>query len=536
MPKYGPGPEPYYNYIFPLGLGYVSATLKKAGHAVDCVNLNHERGGTATILERALARASFDVVMTGGTCLDFLGVEAIVRAVRRYAPGAKIVVGGLLVTGEPDVVMQALAPDIGVIGEGEQTALQLVEHLGGDADISDINGIMFRDSGGDLVATPPRAAMDDIDPLPHPDFEGFGFDERLEHTWCNDYHPWSVFDFPRPYPILGSRGCPFNCTFCWHPERHRARSIPSIMEEVRVAVARFRVNYLAIYDDCFSARKERLQEFCRGMEALRAETAMDIRWSCSLMVNIVDRGLLTMLKSAGCAAIGYGFESYSRKVLKSMRKPITPEQIDKAFRETTGMEITVQGNFIFGDVAETHETIRETLDFWRSSARGQIDLGFIHPFPGSAIYRHCLEKRIIADKLDFIRNKIPASLYNHFNMTDAMTDREIQRLYSTLLELTSRHMPFVRPRRLARSARGQGGYEMTVDCPFCRKENQYGNTGIQNRLTYGFYVVCRSCAMRMVVVGSLQSLAQYPAIYPTLRRIRQLGRAVARWLRARRQD
>ena len=87
------------------------------------------------------------------------------------------------------------------------------------------------------------------------------------------------------------------------------------------------------------------------------------------------------------------------------KEKITPEKIDFAFKETLKSKIGIQGNFIFGDIAETKETAKETLNYWKKNAQAQISLGFVEPYPGSDIYFHCVKKGLIKDKIDFIQNK-----------------------------------------------------------------------------------------------------------------------------------
>src|SRR3972149_3458573 len=118
------------------------------------------------------------------------------------------------------------------------------------------------------------------------------------------------FDYPRIYPILCSRGCPYKCTFCYHYERYRARSLDNIMEEISSAVKRYRANIIAVNDECFGLKKDYLYEFCNRMKKIRDETPWELKWVCQMTVRSVDRDRLTALKEAGCYMISYGFESF----------------------------------------------------------------------------------------------------------------------------------------------------------------------------------------------------------------------------------
>jgi len=357
----------------------------------------------------------------------------------------------------------------------------------------------------------------DINSIPFPDLEGLRFEKYVDNMHCNDHWAYHIFDYPRAYHLLASRGCPFNCSFCWNPEKYRARSIDNIMEEIKEVVIKYRINYLIILDDCFSANKERLLEFCKRIKELSREVNHPIGWCCQLLVKTVDKDVLRILKDAGCNNISYGFESFSPIVLKSMRKPITPQQIDSTLRETLKMGIGIQGNFIFGDIAETKETAKETLDYWKTDFQTrQISLGFVQPFPGSDIYKYCIKKGIIKDRLDYMINHMSPD--NRINMTEKMTDEEIRNLATELLEAFRKYARFVTPLSIKCIDKTKKSYTLKIKCPYCKNIITYGNCFIENKYTYGFHLICRNCFYRSVIVGPVKKLAY--KYYPWTRKIR----------------
>jgi len=205
------------------------------------------------------------------------------------------------------------------------------------------------------------------------------------------------------------------------------------MSEINDAIGRYDINFLMIYDDCFAFDKKRLKKFCAEIKKIMKMNKKEIKWMCQLMVSVVDDPLLKELKAAGCVAISYGFESYSPIVLKSMKKSITPEQINFAFHTTVKNKLNVQANFIFGDIAETNETSKETLGWWIKNAKSQIFLGFVRPYPGSELYNHCIKKGIIQDELFFVKEQINST--EILNMTDKMSDKDFNNLKKLKLNL-----------------------------------------------------------------------------------------------------
>ncbi len=505
-----------YNYFFPLGLGYISSVLKKTGCSVDCLNLNHYNGTTEELIEKALNRKEYDFVCTGNNALGYDITEKIIKSVKKHESKPKFILGGHIITSEPELVFNELKIDFGVLGEGEETIIELLEHLNEEKDIKRVKGIIYKNKNNKVIITEKREPVKNIDTLPWPDFEGFEFEKQLDNLHCNYHYTTHAFDYPRVYPILGSRGCPFNCTFCYHDSVYRNRSIDNIMEELNTMVRKYKINVILPYDECLAANKQRLFDLCKEIKKLREEISWELRWSPQLTVHNIDREAMEIMKDSGVDTVAYGFESCSSKVLKSMRKPITPELINRAFHETMNAKIGIQANLIFGDVAETKETAKETLDWWEKNCKGQVGMGFIQPYPGSRIYEHCLEKGIIKDKLEFIKNGI--SLDNWYNMTNNMSDEEIKQLKKEILSLMSKYLKFVRP--ISMKKMKENIYEFKVRCPYCGKINDYKNCFIKNKWSYGFYMLCRECHMRFFIVSFIQKAAYKH--YPKVRGLRDL--------------
>ena len=490
-----------YNYFFPLGLGYISSVLKQKGHEVDCLNLNHYNGTAKELIHKKLDKKKYDFVCTGNAS-GYNVTENVVRAVKSHRPKVKIIVGGIMITAEPLTIFKLLNPDYAVIGEGEVTIIELLNTLENKKTPKDVKGIIYKDDSGKIIFTQPRDPVENLDSLPYPDFEGFDYEKTLGKQASNISYLHSAFDYTRTYPILGSRGCPFHCTFCYHYAKYRKRSLDSIMEELEIMVKKYKINMIMFYDECIAADKERLKEFCKRISKLRGEISWELKWSPQLTVHNIDDDMLKMLKDAGVDTISYGFESFSPIVLKSMTKPITPEMIESAFHKTLDAGIGIQANFIFGDPAETKETAKTTLDWWKKHAKGQINLTFIEPYPGSKIYQHCIEKGIIKDKEDYIKNQMLKT--HRFNMTDSMTDEEIKELRDEIMRLTSNQERGINPIKMKKVK--ENIYSFDIKCPFCKTRITYGNCYIKDRFSYGFGLRCRNCNYSFFIHSKLRKI------------------------------
>ncbi|MEK6936381.1 MAG: radical SAM protein, partial [Nanoarchaeota archaeon] len=391
-----------------------------------------------------------------------------------------------------------LKPDFGVIGEGEETIIELLTKLKTGGKTTQVNGIICKNENNETIITKSRKLIEDLDLLPFPDFNGIGFNESLENASA-----YGLFDYPRIYPILCSRGCPFQCTFCYHclGIKYRIRSIEGILKELKVAIKKYKINSIMIYDDLFSFDKQRLYDFCKRIKKLIKEVSWEIRWDCQISVQNVDKEMLRILKDSGCYEVSYGFESYSSIVLKSMKKPITPQQIDNAIKLTLESGLSIRGGFIFGDTAETKETAYETLNYWKKNCRGLIGLNFIQPYPGSEIYNNCVKKGIIKDKLDFIKNHI--SHINWLNLTNNMSDGEILKLKEDILDARRRHCKYTIPLSIHEDRKNKNRYNILIKCPQCNKKILYRNCFINNRIHYFIGMCCKNCFNRISISSKL---------------------------------
>lgn len=503
VPKYSLTNYKFYKYFFPLGLTYISAVIKKAGYDIDYLNLNHLEGKIEDLVKSKLDSKNYDIVCTGYIAIGYAIIEKIINSVKKHESKPKIILGGAIITTETQLIFDSLKPDYGVLREGEITIIELLKCIEKKGDLKKVDGICYKDENGQLIITKPRALIKNLDSIPFPDLDGLGFKEYLDNQSCAwDNGSFTLLDYPRHYQILCSRGCAYNCTFCYHIlEKYRLRTLDNVFEEIELVTKKYNINSLYIEDDLFSANRERLLDFCKRIKELNKKIGYEIIWVCSLSVNNVDDELLRILKDSGCKVVGYGFESYSPIVLKSMKKPITPEQINDGFYKTIGAGIAVQANFIFGDTAETKETARETIDWWKKNANGQVSLEFIQPYPGSEMYNRCVRKGIIKDRLDFIKNKLP--FVNWLNMTDNMTDEEIIKLKNEILELRKDYAYSI-PSKIKKFKRNV--YDINVKCPFCKEIITYKNCYIENRLRYTFFVVCRKCPHRFFIFSPLKKI------------------------------
>ena len=473
-----------YDPIVQLGMPYIAAVLKQNGYSVNGLNLNDEPGTICEAVQRCLTRTKYDIIFTGGVSFLYHNTKDLVKYIREFSD-AKIVLGGGLVSARPELMLRLLKPDYIVRYEGEVTCLELVRAIENETALEDVDGLCFHNPQGETILTKPRKPIRDLDSLPYPDIELFGYGRKV-NEFKPEYIAYDYTDTPRPYPLIASRGCTAACSFCFHTigKGYRLRSVENIMGEIRYAVDKYKANVIFFNDELFSHNKMRTLEFCKQFSEFKNTVPWRITLMANLRVDSIDDEVLDAVTGMGCNVVGLGLESYSQTVLDSMKKYITPEQIRKAIQGVSDRNCVIQGSFIFGDPAETLETAQETLDFYVSrqdiiKKGGQVF--FIMLFPGSQLYDDAIRRGIIKDEEDFFENTA-LKTYNRItplNLTH-MSDADFEILKDRVFTAE-----YITHRSAIPEVIKDG--VITATCPFCNTRQEYRNT------KYPAFVGCRQC-------------------------------------------
>ena len=519
------------NYTMPLGLAYIATYLKKHGKDVTVLNLNNKIGTIDDTLYREMQYEKYDVAILGGLSMYYPHLRNIITGVRKYSPSTKVVLGGGIFTAQPTTMFNLLEPDYGVVGEGERTVLELVQCLETNGNPFNVAGLVYKKDSY-LQFTIEREPILDLDALPFPDYEPFGFRQMLDRNKLPDIGwAYDIVDEPRPYPILASRSCPFNCTFCFHPlgKRYRQRSIDNIMEEIKLNVTKYNINIINLYDELFSNDRNRVLEFCTKFKAYSETLPNKLWFSCNCRVDTTTGEMLVAMKDAGAYLLSFGLESYSPTVLKSMKKHTTPEQITRVVHLLRETGIGLLGGFIFGDIAETKETATETLNFIKKNRKllgAGVSFVFIIPFQGTPLYKQCVYYGKIPSETAFIEDRARNwfKYLEPMNMTSLST-KEFEELKEEVFKLHTVSDVYTVPKKEWVSF---GDFPplykhtILVRCPWCGEFSMLKNIpspkGFETR-----NVGCRVCHYRFHIVSRWYPIKKFI--------IRAFGFKFVYWLR-----
>jgi len=409
-------------YIMPLGILYVSSSLKQANVAsVFTLNLNHIEGDCFDILKKQIEGNQIDIIGTGCISGQFREILPVFQMAKEIKPTIITIIGGGIITSDPENAMKALEiADYGVIGEGEQTVPELIVALTENQFIDTVPGLIYFKKGK-YYKTMPRMEIQNLDTIPFPDYFGFDYDKYLDK-----YGEIENGVKYTPVAIVGGRSCKYNCTFCFHPtgSKYRQRSLDSIFAEIDFLTSHFKINYIALREELFASDNERVLEFCKRIKKY------NFCWSIQLRVDSVNQTIIDALKESNCRYIFLGIESADNDILKSMRKHITIEQVENALNMAIGAGLDTRSTIIIGDEYETQESAYRTLHWWQKNKKfSSISLDMIIAFPGSTLYKNARKNGKIPDPVQFLKDGCPV-----INLSRYMSDDDFRKLFKDISE------------------------------------------------------------------------------------------------------
>lgn len=443
----------------PSGICYISSAMKKAGLSVFNLNLNLTGDDIKSVLEQTILEHDIHFLGTGGMVFSHPEIEEVVHIAKEVRPSIFTFIGGSLVTHSPKEAMN-LVPhaDFGIIGEGDVTDIELVEALMKGEDLSLVDSIIFR-CGEELVLTRDRQVDVDLNALTIPDYEGFRFFDLGQEERASDSNIKLVG------PLCTSRSCPYQCTFCSRTGKgaYRTRDLDLVFEEMEYLIEKFGINEFRFADELFAQDTQRVTEFCTRIKP------MNLAWEIYLRVSSkVTLELLQMMSDAGCSSVFYGLESACDKVLKSMKKGISEADILRVLTATKEVGMVAHGGFIFGDTAETKETVEYTLNFVEKHYHLMADVYFapIMLLPGSLLYHKAIEDGKITDTTKFIAEDLPL-----INVSGMSEDEYNEMVFQTIPQFTSKlkKTHYVSEFKALRMRAEEGIYYLEYPCEVCGK-------------------------------------------------------------------
>jgi radical SAM superfamily enzyme YgiQ (UPF0313 family) len=324
--------------------------------------------------------------------------EAAFRMIRS-APACTVIVCSSDATDHSERYLAAGA-DYVILGEGEQTLVELLDALRRGNEPDEVAGLTFVRAGR-VVRTRPRTVIRHLDELPFPAWDLVDV-ERYRSEWLRRHGYFSV-------NMVTSRGCPFHCNWCAKPiwgQRYNERSPENVVAELGFVKSHLRPDHIWFMDDIMGIKPGWMKRFAELVEAAGLRTP----FKCLNRVDLLLRpGEIDALRRAGCDIVWTGVESGSRKILDAMEKGISVEEIRMAAARLHETGIRVGFFLQFGFPGEDREDIRRTFELVRACGPDQIGVSVSYPLPGTRFYE--MVRAQLGEKQNWIDSDDLAMMY-----------------------------------------------------------------------------------------------------------------------------
>lgn len=384
----------------PLGLAFVAASLREAGHEVYIIdgigdapeqivalNENYVLNGLShqQIADRVLPGTS----AIGFSCMfsmNWIQDRALIDLIGDLYPNTLLFAGGEHITAAaPFSLKQAEHLKICVLGEGEETAVEMIKAYEQGGDYSAVNGIAYKNADGSIAVNSKRGRIREIEKIARPAWDLFPLESYHEKQM--------VFGVvkSRTLPLLASRGCPYTCTFCSSPgmwgTKYTIRSPKDVADEIEFFHKQYAIDNFDFFDLTAVIKKGWVIEFSREI----LSRGLNITWQlpAGTRSEAIDAECAHHLYISGCRHISYAPESGSNEILTKIKKKISLEKMLKSMRYAYQEKLHIKLNMIFGFPDETHKDVWLTMWFLvKCSWIGVHEIGpsSFQPYPGSELF------------------------------------------------------------------------------------------------------------------------------------------------------
>lgn len=337
-------------------------------------------------IEEAIVNFKPHIVGVSATTVRIYDGQKICAIAKSISPDIVTVVGGPHACSAPEDAARHPETDIVVVGEGEETFLEICRAVHQGSDWRGIEGTAYS-RNGEVILNNARTLAQDLDALPWPDL---GFLPPLKH-----YNPLPVWGKGGNFStMITSRGCPYGCSYCSvyrvQGGKYRYQSAEGVLAQLQKLHDEWGVRNVIFKEGTFTRNRERVIDLCR----LMIENNLDINWSCNGRVNELDPELLGYMKRAGCTCIQMGIEQGNTDLLWKYKK-LRKEQVLTVLGEVRKAGIDAHGCFMLGMPEESAATIDETIEFARSLPLNTAFFNIFTPRPGTKIFEDCQAEGLI---------------------------------------------------------------------------------------------------------------------------------------------
>jgi len=389
----------------PIALAYLAASVRSSGHEVsiiDAIGLNPEKktylgnklflaGISFSDILNSIPEDSDLIGFSGMFSSEWTALRPLVNMIGEKFRGKNFIAGGEHFTAVPEICLEQ-CKDLNAIalGEGEETIVEIANAIDSNSSWLNIAGLVVRDNDK-FIKTEKRKRIIKLDEIPKPAWDLVPLNKYL------DLQLSLGVDRGRTIPMLASRGCPFQCTFCSSPAmwttRWLARDVKLLADEIEEYIKKYNIDAVDFYDLTAIVKKSWIIKFCN--EIISRNLNFTWQLPSGTRSEAIDDDVTPLLYKSGCRNLVYAPESGSKRMLVSIKKKVKLSRMTQSLKSSLKAGMNIKINIILGFPDETHKDI--FITFWylvKMSFIGvhDVTMGIFAPYPGSEIYDDLIRK------------------------------------------------------------------------------------------------------------------------------------------------
>ncbi len=375
--------------VVPLGLLAIGSVLKRAGHRVKILDLRISENPDFE-LKSTLAEFDPDVVGIGIMTVEARYGFADAAKIKSMRPDVPIIMGGPHCKHEPRFILKDHNVDMMVVGEGDDTIVELIDAIETGKNLDTVAGVAYRNEEGEYITTPARTIIRDLDPLVQ-EYDLIDLERYFNFKCSMDFFP--TYRHKRFIPIVTSRGCPFKCTYCHDifAKSIQYRSPEVVVDEIQFLRDTYGVREFHIVDDTFNLNMKRAKKIMDLI--IERDLNIHITMPNGVRADFFDKDLIDKMARAGVYRMALGVESGSQRIQDVIKKDLDIGILPKIVEELTSAKISVHGFFMLGFPTETRIEMEQTIELACNLNLTTANFSLVQPNPGTELRETFIAER-----------------------------------------------------------------------------------------------------------------------------------------------
>ncbi|MBN1470901.1 MAG: B12-binding domain-containing radical SAM protein [Syntrophaceae bacterium] len=403
----------------PIGLMYIGATLKKAGHETkihDCA-LDYK---DLHILQRTLMDWKPDFIGISIIVTEIELVKKIMKMIRDILPHVPVTFGGPWPSANPDESIKTFGADFVVLGEGELVFPQLIDAINNGLPTESIPGTASFFNGHIKINEGRYLTEDELNTLPFPAWE------LLDHNLYANTPSFACAGNRPHMTVITSRGCPFKCIYCHQTmgKVFRKKSSQSVLAELEELRFRHGFKEFEIIDDCFNLDRQRMHDILTGIRDRIGD--IKLHFPNALRSDMLKPEDAVLFKQAGTVSVVFAIETSSPRLQRMIKKNLNLDKAVEVMTAAVNADIYCLGYFMMGFPTESYEEASATVKF---AARSKLHRAFFfNPTPLAGTQLAAMSEDILKER-NYTLDPRSVNYFTTALNISAMTDHELQSIF-----------------------------------------------------------------------------------------------------------